>query len=179
MKILRMRKKFIALTLGVFFANYFVDRVTKILAFRFLVNQPPIEMLRGCFVLFYSENQGAFLNMGESWNGVFKQLFLLILPVLVCVAGLFYLMLKENKPVRVILLSTVIGGGMGNLVDRIFNDFSVMDFLNFGIGPLRTGILNVADLSVTFGTVLFLLYEMGIFSRMSKTKTLKSKGSDG
>jgi signal peptidase II len=133
-------------------------------------------MLRGCFVLIYSENRGAFLNMGESWNGVLKQLFLLALPVLVCVVGLFYLMLKEKKTVRVILLSTIIGGGMGNLIDRIFNDFSVMDFMNFGIGPIfRTGILNVADLSVTFGTILFLLYEMGAFTKMSEAKKLKSK----
>jgi signal peptidase II len=170
MKSLRTRKKFIALTLGVFFANYLLDRVTKILAVQFLADQPPIEMLRGCFVLVYSENRGAFLNMGESWNGVLKQLFLLIMPVLVCVAGLLYLMLKENKPARVILLSTIIGGGMGNLIDRIINDFSVMDFMNFGIGPLRTGILNVADLSVTFGTVLFLLYEMGIFTKKRRKK---------
>ena len=165
MKYLRERKKFIALTLGVFSANFLLDRVTKILAFRFLANRPRIEMLRGCFILIYSENRGAFLNMGESWNGVLKQLFLLILPIAVCVVGLFYLMLKENKPARIILLSTVIGGGMGNLGDRIFNDFTVMDFMNFGIGSLRTGILNVADLSVTFGTLLFLCYEMGVFSK--------------
>jgi signal peptidase II len=134
-------------------------------------------MLRGCFVLVYSENRGAFLNMGESWNGILKQLILLILPALVCVAGLFYLMLKENKPARIILLSTIIGGGIGNLVDRIINDFCVKDFMYFSIGPFHTGILNMADLSVTFGTVLFLLYEMEIFTkiRMSKTKTLNQK----
>jgi signal peptidase II len=166
------RKKFIALTLISFFANYAADRVTKIIATRYLAGTPPLEFLGGCFVLVYSENRGAFLNMGESWNPAVKYLLLLVVPILVCLAGLIYLMGWEKKHNRIILLSTIIGGGMGNLVDRIVNNFSVMDFMNFGIGGLRTGILNVADLSVTFGTIFFVLCELDLFKKPETKNTI-------
>ena len=46
------------------------------------------------------------------------------------------------------------------MVDRLFNDFKVIDFMNFGIGGLRTGILNAADLSVTFGVIVLFIFEI-------------------
>jgi signal peptidase II len=66
---------------------------------------------------------------------------------------------------KLILIVSIIAGGLGNLIDRLLNNFTVIDFLNFGIGPVRTGILNVADLSVTFGVVLFLIYESWLNSK--------------
>ena len=47
----------------------------------------------------------------------------------------------------------VMGGGFGNLIDRIYNQGRVVDFMNLGIGSLRTGVFNVADLAVTFGAI--------------------------
>ena len=58
------------------------------------------------------------------------------------------------------MFSSVIAGGLGNLLDRLFNGFRVIDFMNFGIGNLRTGILNVADLSITFGVIIFIIYDL-------------------
>lgn len=43
------------------------------------------------------------------------------------------------------------------MYDRIFNNGLVVDFMNFGIGNIRTGILNVADLSITFGAILLFI----------------------
>ena len=71
-----------------------------------------------------------------------------------------YCLIKHLKKIRTILLITVVSGGIGNLVDRLLNDFSVIDFLNFGIGAIRTGILNVADLSITFGVIILIFYEI-------------------
>jgi signal peptidase II len=45
---------------------------------------------------------------------------------------------------------------LGNLIDRIVYKGIVIDFLNFGIGNLRTGILNIADMAITFGIILLL-----------------------
>jgi len=42
---------------------------------------------------------------------------------------------------------------MGNLIDRVWNNGLVTDFINVGIGPVRTGVFNVADLAVTFGAI--------------------------
>jgi lipoprotein signal peptidase len=56
-----------------------------------------------------------------------------------------------------IILASIIDSGLGNLIDRSFNNFRVVDFINFGIGNSRTEILNVGDMFVTFG-VLFLAF---------------------
>jgi signal peptidase II len=69
-------------------------------------------------------------------------------------------MFKETLLCRVILVACISGGGIGNLADRLFNSFRVIDFLNFGFGNVRTGILNVADLSVTFGVLILALLEL-------------------
>jgi signal peptidase II len=160
MNLWERRKKFIAATVLVFLGNLAVDRVTKILAKQFLLGVGKISFLNDLVVLVYSENQGAFLSMGQAWPGVLKYSILLVLPILACVAGLYYFMFRERNMPRLVYLTTMIGGGMGNLIDRLCNNFQVIDFLNFGIGPFRTGILNVADLSVTLGTVLFIIAEM-------------------
>jgi signal peptidase II len=60
----------------------------------------------------------------------------------------------------------IIGGGFGNLLDRFLNDGAVIDFMNLGLGWLRTGIFNVADMAIT-GGVIFLL----VFGLRSRPKT--------
>ena len=44
-------------------------------------------------------------------------------------------------------------GGIGNLIDCVTNNGLVTDFLNIGIGPVRTGIFNVTDMAVTCGAI--------------------------
>jgi signal peptidase II len=110
-------------------------------------------------VLIYAENEGAFLSLGANWNVFIKYFILLILPIIICFILLGFLALKEIKLYRIISGSCIIGGGLSNIIDRLFNNFKVIDFLNFGIGNLRTGILNVADLSVTFGVIALLIFE--------------------
>lgn len=54
----------------------------------------------------------------------------------------------------VVAWSLVLSGGLGNLVDRIINDGRMIDVMNIGIGSLRTGIFNVADVYITVGVVV-------------------------
>jgi signal peptidase II len=48
-------------------------------------------------------------------------------------------------------------GGVSNLADRVARGGRVVDFLNVGVGPLRTGIFNVADMAIMLGVALVLL----------------------
>jgi signal peptidase II len=57
-------------------------------------------------------------------------------------------------------LLLVASGGMGNLLDRLFNHGAVRDFMNLGIGPIRTGVFNVADVLIVTGAVLFLIFSL-------------------
>jgi signal peptidase II len=140
--------------------NYILDRTTKILAFEVLREKGEINVIGNYMTLVYTENGGAFLSLGTTWNPYVKYLILLIVPIFICLL-LFYFLITQEKYIRkIIIMGTIIGGGLGNLVDRLFNEFKVIDFLNFGIGDMRTGILNVADLSVTFGIIILIITEL-------------------
>ncbi len=154
------RGKLIFITILTFLINISFDRITKILAVMFLKGSNPTSFLNGLVVLRYTENPGSFLSLGAGWPEGIKFIFLLGIPLAVCVFGLVYCLVKEEDMLRVVLIVTIVAGGAGNLLDRMVNHFLVTDFLNFGIGGFRTGILNVADLSVTFGVIMLCLYEL-------------------
>jgi signal peptidase II len=153
------RKKFILISIITFAINYLIDLFTKLHAVANIKGKPPVYYLYDTIMIYYAENSGAFLSMGSDWPVFIKYLLLIILPIAVCLYGFYYCFFKENSVVRLIFISSIVAGGLGNLIDRLFNDFKVVDFLNFGIGSIRTGILNVADLSVTFGVILLIFYE--------------------
>ncbi len=77
---------------------------------------------------------------------VFPSVCLLVLAVV--------LFVQPMSLDTVVAWSLVLSGGLGNLVDRIINDGRVIDFMNIGIGSLRTGIFNVADVCITVGVVV-------------------------
>lgn len=150
------------LILIVFVTNYLLDRITKILAIEHLQylrgNQKPI--LGQFFSLSFTENAGAFLSVGNNFPGFVKYLLFIILPLIFCIYGLFYCYFNEKDKISIILIVSIIAGGIGNIQDRIFNDGKVTDFLIFGIGNLSTGILNIADISITIGGILLFLHFM-------------------
>jgi len=153
------RRKQISLTIIVLTINYGLDRITKIFAESYLQGRETISYFYNTIVLEYAENRGAFLSVGSDWPDTIKYITLLIIPILGCLYGLYYCAFKLKDRTQLIAVVSIIGGGLGNLIDRLFNDFSVIDFLNFGIGSVRTGILNVADMSVTFGVIYLLFYQ--------------------
>jgi len=101
----------------------------------------------------YAENTGGFLSLGESlpaWAR--RSLFAYGTGVLL--VGLVVLAIRQRWTGAVLAGACLIwAGGASNLVDRLARG-SVVDFLNVGIGPLRTGIFNIADLAVAIGIVL-------------------------
>lgn len=164
------RKKYIIIAIITLVINYLLDFLTKQYAISHLKGEAPVYYLYDTIMIYFIENSGAFLSMGTDWPIAVKYILLAGLPIVFCLYGIYYCLVKEKDLTRLILLSTIIAGGLGNLVDRLLNDFKVVDFLNFGIGNLRTGILNVADLSVTFGAIFLIIYEF----RQSKQKKISS-----
>jgi signal peptidase II len=132
------------------------DQVTKYISRQSLANSEPISFLGDIFRLQYVENTGAFLSLGASLSENIR------FWIFICFAGLFlagmlvYLLVSpNNSKVRMISLSLVVGGGVGNLIDRICNEGRVIDFMNIGIDSLRTGVFNVADLALSTGILWF------------------------
>jgi signal peptidase II len=147
----------IAICCAIPLAIYAVDQLTKFLAIRRIKESGPVALFDGLVILAYVENDGAFLGMGGTWPYAIKVLAFIVLPLFACVAGLVYACRSSTKSLQAFSVLCIVGGGLGNLRDRIFNDGRVVDFLNFGLGSLRTGILNVGDLAVTFGALALVL----------------------
>jgi len=133
------------------------DRVTKNIAKQNLPQYEVISFLNDTVRLQYAENTGAFLSLGANISKTVRFVIFTLLVGLFLLGLLIYqLASKQMSKLQVMAMSLVLGGGFGNLIDRIFNEGRVFDFMNVGIGPLRTGIFNVADMSITFGVLWFL-----------------------
>lgn len=140
------------------FLSVGIDQATKAMAKTELMGKGRYSYLGDIVRLQYIENRGAFLSLGDSLGGTWGTIVLIILPVIALSLCVVYLFLsKKITRGTLVGISLIIGGGAGNLIDRILYDRSVIDFLNFGIGGLRTGIMNLADLFLTAGFVVLFI----------------------
>ncbi len=116
------------------------DQAAKTIAKNHLLQARPTSYLSGTFRLQYRENKGAFLSLGSTLPAKVRFLVLFVLTG-IAVTGIlvFILMHRKLHPSLVIGLTLIIGGGAGNLIDRAFHNGAVVDFMNTGIGSVRTG----------------------------------------
>ena len=123
------------------------------------------------FIMQYVENQGAFLGMGSDMHPTLKLILLLILPTIVLGYVIYYIIKnKELDRMSLIAFCCIVGGGIANVFDRITRgEFTDFFFVNLG-GVFKTGIFNIADVSVTTG-MLILLFS-GLFSKKKSTEVI-------
>lgn len=128
------------------------DQVTKTISKDHLLQARPTSYLGDTFRLHYMENKGAFLSLGSTLSAGVR-FWLLIVLAGIAVAGMlvFVLINRSLRPLLVAGLSFIIGGGIGNLIDRAIHNGAVIDFMNIGVGSLRTGVFNVADVAIMAG----------------------------
>jgi signal peptidase II len=145
--------------------NITIDQVSKVLV-RANFEYGEIKTLIGdTFIMQYVENKGAFLGMGSDMNETLRLIVLLLLPIVVLGYLIFYIITnKDLDKLSTIALSCIAGGGIANVFDRIaFGQVTDFFFIDLG-GVFKTGIFNVADMSVTFGMIV-LVYTWLITSR--------------
>ncbi|MFT5216964.1 MAG: signal peptidase II [Glaciecola sp.] len=138
--------------------NIAIDQISKIWVRANVEPFSEASIIGDIFSLHNVENTGAFLGMGSDLNPTLKILLLLILPVIVL--GLVVVHIIRDKSIDKLSLigfCCIIGGGLANVYDR-FAYGSVTDFLHIDLGgKLRTGIFNIADMSVSTGMILILV----------------------
>src|SRR6202022_4412379 len=140
--------------LGLMLSVLIADQTTKYLARMSLVRVAPRHY--GILTLLYTDNRGAFLSLGENFpEGVRTIVFdvLVAIGLLVAAIALFRGKLQRGDDIA---LAAIIGGGVGNLIDRLRFAGRVTDFLYLSAGPLHTGVFNIAHMAITFG-ILWLL----------------------
>jgi len=130
------------------------DQVTKQFARTHLALEPPTSWFHDIFRLHYAENAGAVLSIGTTLPEEIKILtFQVIVGTGLIALFIWLLRAQARSYLFVIALGLLLAGGTGNLIDRLFHHGRVIDFMNIGIGPLRTGIFNFADVFITVGGV--------------------------
>ncbi len=139
------------------------DRITKNLAKVHLMNKPEISYFHDTFKLEYAENTGAALSLGDSLPKALSFWLLSIMPLAFMLALLIYTIRNSATMswMKMASLALIFAGGLGNIIDRLFFDRHVTDFMNVGIMGLRTGIFNVADVAVTAGAIGLLVFYKG------------------
>jgi signal peptidase II len=133
-----------------------IDRLTKNWAVATLKGQPAISYWNDFFRFVFAENEGAFLSLGSGLSDSIRYWVLAVLPILVLLYILYFSLTTHNMLLsQQIAFGLIIGGGLSNIYDRIVAG-KVVDFMNIGIGGLRTGIFNVADNAIMIGLFLML-----------------------
>ncbi len=130
------------------------DQLTKQLAIAELKGQPARIYWGGAVRLEYAENPGAFLGLGGELPAATRWVAMVVCNGIVA-AVIFMLLVarRQVSPLGFAAAALLLAGAVGNLIDRVRCDGLVIDFMNLGLGPVRTGIFNVADVAITTGAI--------------------------
>ena len=132
------------------------DHITKQLASNSLAGRPTQSFLGDTIRLRYLENTGAFLSLGARLPPTARTALFTVATGLM-LAGLGSVAFRRRRDGWTALgLTLFVAGGLSNWIDRAVSG-RVVDFMNVGIGPVRTGVFNVADMAITIGGPLLLL----------------------
>jgi signal peptidase II len=131
------------------------DRVTKRLASETLAGAPDRTFLAGTVRVAYAENRGGFLSVGAGWPDHGRTaVFVVITGALLAAMAVAIVRARWGRW-PMLGATLFLAGGASNWIDRVVHG-RVVDFLNLGIGPLRTGVFNVADVAILAGLGLLL-----------------------
>ena len=134
------------------------DQVTKHVATSSLAGNPGRSYLGGIVRVAYVENTGGFLGLGADLppaarTALFTGATGIMLLAMIAVA------IRERLQGWAMLGATLfVAGGVSNWIDRLANG-RVVDFMNVGVGPVRTGIFNVADMALMLGGIMLAVSE--------------------
>ncbi len=157
----------------VFIVAFFVifDQVTKIvISDKLEVNRDSIPVIDGFFSIVHTKNPGA------AWGIFGDHTNILAFISLIAAVGMivFFRKLAEEKAIQAAGLSLIIGGTIGNMIDRFYLSH-VTDFLSFTFGTYQFPAFNVADSAITVGVVI---YAFGSLNLLKRKELCEENSSD-
>lgn len=141
------KKKLIVLSAAL--AILFLDQLTKFLIRQSLQPNQPLPIITNVLQLTYITNTGSAFGLFKGLN-----IFFILFSIAVVAAIFYYLgKTKEEKKALHLCIGLLLGGTIGNLIDRVFYG-AVTDFIDFRIWP----VFNIADSAVTIGIILLIAF---------------------
>lgn len=149
--------------LAVIFLAVVMDQVTKFWIVQNVAYDTSITVIDRFFYITYISNKGA------AWSILQNGRYFFIAATAVISVVLFYILFKKaNDNLLKLTLALIIGGALGNLIDRIFRGGNVVDFLSFYFGSYHYPIFNIADSCVVVGTILLAYYLLFVHKEEKK-----------
>lgn len=146
--------------IGTLLAVVLADQITKSLIVGSMELNSSVDLIKGVLKLTYITNRGSAFGMFADRRWVFMVLSVIGICAMIAYAVIY--LAKLSRPMMV-SIALIAGGGIGNMIDRMFNgssfgDGTVVDFIDFCAFPkIWTYIFNVADACVCIGCALFVL----------------------
>jgi len=134
------------------------DRVTKRIAADTLVGAGDLTFLAGTVRVLYTENTGGFLSLGAGLSSRGRTAVFVVGTGLVLIVAAVGLLRSRLDVWSLLGVTLFVAGGASNWIDRVTRG-TVVDFLNVGVGPIRTGVFNVADMAIMVGLGLLIAAE--------------------
>lgn len=128
-----------------------LDQITKYLVATFLSLHTPKTIIPNFFSLYYTKNTGIAFSMLEG-----KQNLLIVVTIIALLAFIYLLIFDKKKTkLETICLLMMLGGCIGNFIDRLSNGY-VIDFFSFTFFGWDFAIFNIADIFLTVGAFLYI-----------------------
>lgn len=141
-----------------------LDLITKYFAVVKLSSVGSVSVIKGILKFTYVENRG--MAFGALQNA--RWVFLLVSAILIMVVLILIYKYHSKSSLFDISLGLILGGGVGNMIDRIRLGF-VVDFIDFCAFDFWKWVFNIADSSVVVGTILLFIYLL-FFDKIFITK---------
>jgi len=150
------------------------DQVTKTIAENHLPSAQPIRLMGDMVRLQYTSNMGGFLGLGAGLPDPVRFWLFTVFAGAILIGALRYVWVSAeiDHPVILLGVSLILGGGLGNLIDRLLHGGKVVDFMNVGVGSLRTGVFNLADVALMLGPAL-------LFIGMAQLRNMEKSADEG
>jgi len=146
------------LLVGMVVSTIGCDQATKHIARTQLAGSTPLTYLGGFVRIALAQNEGGFLSLGSSLPlGLRTTVFMLGVGSVLLLAAVYLARTSALRFSGLLCGWLIWAGGFSNLVDRVVFEGRVTDFMIVGIGPLHTGVFNVADLAIVAGTLFLIL----------------------
>ena len=144
-----------------------IDQIIKYFVSAYLQPVGSVSVIDNIFSLTYVENKGVAFGMFSDMRWIFVALTSILLVIII-----FYMFKKRPKgKFFYVCAALIIGGGIGNLIDRIFNGY-VIDYLSLSFFP---PVCNFADYCITAGTIMLVIYLLFFSDILDSSKKAKVK----
>jgi len=136
--------------------NFILDRISKLLIIDFFSSGQSEYYVNSYLNFILIWNKGIAFGLFGSEDFIYHFTSFLIFSILLLI---IFMIIKSNKLFEKVCFSILLGGALGNFFDRIYYQ-AVPDFIDFHYNNFHWFVFNVSDISITFGIILLIFYEI-------------------